>query len=99
VLTDLSVLFVARQLAGAKIAGPLASSKHVYVNTLMIQQVLAEPEWQNRFTEIGPIVPEEATRQSVETFTLNIQDRLPPEQAAQFPCATLPKFWLRYLRA
>ena len=24
----------------------------VYVNTLMIQQVIAEPEWQNRLTEV-----------------------------------------------
>jgi hypothetical protein len=34
----------------------------VYVNTLMIQQVLAEPEWQNRLPEVAAEV---ATCQSV----------------------------------
>jgi hypothetical protein len=54
------------------------SSNPVYVNTLMIQQVLAGPEWQ-RVNPCG-------------TFTLNTQERLPLEQVACSPYATLLKF-------
>ena len=67
----------------------------VYVNTLMIQQVLAEPEWQNRLTEVDLRALSPLRWRHVNpygTFTLNMQERLPLEQAAQLPRATLPKF-------
>ncbi len=52
----------------------------VYVNTLMIQQVLAEPEWQGRLTasDLRALTP--LKWQHVNpygTFTLNMQERLP----------------------
>ena len=67
----------------------------VHVNTLMIQQVLAEPEWQNRLTEVDLRALSPLRWRHVNpygTFTLNMQERLPLEQAAQLPHATLPKF-------
>jgi hypothetical protein len=66
----------------------------VYVNTLMIQQVLAEPEWQGRLTAVDLRVLSPLKWQHVNpygTFTLNMQERLPLEQVACFPYATLPK--------
>ena len=74
----------------------------VYVNTLMIQQVLAEPEWQNRLTEVDLRALSPLRWRHVNpygTFTRNMQECLPLEQLAQLPRATLPKFGLRYLRA
>jgi TnpA family transposase len=67
----------------------------VHVNTLMIQQVLAEPEWQNRLTEVDLRALSPLRWRHVNpygTFTLNMQERLPLEQAAQLPRATFPKF-------
>jgi hypothetical protein len=67
----------------------------VYVNTLMIQQVLAEPEWQNRLTGVDLRALSPLKWRHVNpygTFTLNMQERLPLEQVAQLPRATLPKF-------
>jgi TnpA family transposase len=56
----------------------------VYVNTLMIQQVLAEPEWQGRLTatDLRALTP--LKWQHVNpygTFTLNMQERLPLQHA------------------
>jgi TnpA family transposase len=62
----------------------------VYVNTLMIQQVLAEPEWRNRLTPIDLRALSPLKWQHVNpygTFTLNMQTRLPLQRGA-----TLPKF-------
>ena len=67
----------------------------MYVNTLMIQQVLAEPEWQDRLTAVDLRALAPLKWQHVNpygTFTLNMQERLPLEQVACSPCATLPKF-------
>jgi TnpA family transposase len=62
----------------------------VYVNTLMIQQVLAEPEWRGRLTPVDLRALSPLKWQHVNpygTFTLNMQTRLPLERGA-----TLPKF-------
>lgn len=67
----------------------------VYVNTLMIQQVLAEPERQGRLTAVDLRALAPLKWQHVNpygTFTLNMQERLPLEQVACYPYATLPKF-------
>ena len=66
----------------------------VYVNTLMIQQVLAELEWQGRLTAVDLRALSPLKWQHVipyGTFTLNMQERLPLEQVACSPYATLPK--------
>jgi hypothetical protein len=58
----------------------------VYVNTLMIQQVLAEPEWQNRLTEVDLRALSPLRWRHVNpygTFTLNMQERLPLEQVQE----------------
>jgi TnpA family transposase len=52
----------------------------VYVNTLMIQQVLAEPEWQGRLTasDLRALTPLKWQHiNPYGTFTLNMQERLP----------------------
>ena len=64
----------------------------VYVNTLMIQQVLAEPEWQSRLTAgdqraLSPL--KWLHINTYDTFTLYMQERLPLEQAS--PRSSLPK--------
>ena len=62
---------------------------------VMIQQVLAEPEWQNRLTEVDLRALSPLRWRHVNpygTFTLNMQECLPLEQVAQLPRATLPKF-------
>ena len=64
----------------------------VYVNTLMIQQVLAEPEWRGRLTALDLRALSPLKWQHVNpygTFTLNMQERIPLEKAE---AATLPKF-------
>jgi Tn3 transposase DDE domain len=66
----------------------------VYVNMLMIQQMLAEPEWQGRLTAVDLRALSPLKWQHVnpyETFSLNMQERLPLEQVACYPYATLPK--------
>ena len=48
----------------------------------MIQQVLAEPEWQNRLTEVDLRALSPLRWRHVNpygTFTLNMQERLPLE--------------------
>jgi hypothetical protein len=63
----------------------------VYVNTLMIQQVLAEPEWLGWLTAVDLRALSPLKWQHVnpyETFTLNMRERIPLERAA---AATLPK--------
>jgi hypothetical protein len=57
----------------------------VYVNTLMIQQVLAEPAWQGRLTlrdlqALSPLKWQHINPYG--TFILNMQERLPLEQVA-----------------
>jgi TnpA family transposase len=57
----------------------------VYINTLMIQQVLSEPEWQDRLTAadmraLTPLLW--AHVNPYGTFMLNMSERLPLEQAA-----------------
>jgi Tn3 transposase DDE domain len=62
----------------------------VYVNTLMVQQVLAEPEWHDRLTPVDLRALSLLKWQHVNpygTFTLNMQTRLALERGA-----TLPKF-------
>jgi len=67
----------------------------VYVNTLMIQQVLAEPEWQGRLTAVDRRALSPLKWQHVNpygTFTLNMLERLPLEQMVCSPAGTWPKF-------
>ena len=67
----------------------------VYVNTLMIQQVLAEPEWQDRLTAIDLRALSPLKWQHVNpygTFTLNMKERLPLGQVGRSARATLPEF-------
>jgi hypothetical protein len=67
----------------------------VYVNTLMIQEVLAEPGWQDRLTAVDLRALSPLKWQHVNpygTFALNIHERLPLEQVAFSPSATLPEF-------
>ena len=67
----------------------------VYVNTLMVQQVLAAPEWQGRLTAVDRRALSPLKWQHVNpygTFTLNMQERLPLEHVTCSPYATLPKF-------
>ena len=57
----------------------------VYVNTLMIQQVLAEPDWQGRLTvadlrALSPLKGQHVNPYG--TFTLNMQERLPLRHVA-----------------
>lgn len=57
----------------------------VYVNTLMIQQVLAEPAWRGRLTAVDLRALSPLKWQHVSpygTFTLNMQERIPLEQTA-----------------
>jgi hypothetical protein len=57
----------------------LLQVSRVYVNTLMIQQVLAEPEWQGRLTAVDLRALSPLKWQHVNpygTFTLNMQGRL-----------------------
>jgi TnpA family transposase len=65
----------------------------VYVNTLMIQQVLAEPEWQGRLTAVDLRALSPLKWQHVNpygTFTLNMNERLALAQIVRY--ITLPKF-------
>ena len=67
----------------------------VYVNTLMIQQVLTEPEWQGRLTAVDLRALSPLKWQHVNpygTFTLDMHQRLPLEQVAFPSSAGLPKF-------
>lgn len=57
----------------------------VYINTLMIQQVLAEPEWQGRLTAADLRALSPLKWQHVNpygTFTLDMSERLPLNEAA-----------------
>ena len=57
----------------------------VYVNTLMIQQVLAEPEWRNQLTPVDRRALSPLKWQHINpygTFTLNMRERLALERAA-----------------
>ncbi|MFN0167935.1 MAG: Tn3 family transposase [Bryobacteraceae bacterium] len=52
----------------------------VYVNRLMIQQVLAEPEWAGRLTPVDLRALSPLKWQHINpygTFTLNMSERLP----------------------
>ena len=67
----------------------------VYVNTLMIQQVLAEPEWQGRLTEVDRRALSPLKWLHVNpygTFTLDMHERLSLEQVMPLVGSTLPKF-------
>ena len=57
----------------------------VYINTLMIQQVLSEPAWQGRLTvadlhALTPLLWAHVNPHG--TFTLDMSERLPQERAA-----------------
>ena len=70
----------------------------VYVNTLMIQQVLAEPEWQDRLTAVDLRALSPLKWQHVNpygTFTLNMKERLPLEQVGWSPVLVGRNFDLR----
>ena len=67
----------------------------VYVNTLMIQQVLTEPEWQGRLTAVDRRALSPLKWLHVNpygTFTLDMHERLPLEQVMALVGNTLPKF-------
>ena len=67
----------------------------VYINTLMIQQVLAEPAWQDRVTvaDLRALTPLLwAHVYPYGTFTLNMRERLPLAQGSVTAEATWPKF-------
>lgn len=54
----------------------------VYVNTLMLQQILAMPEWQHRLTEVDLRALSPLKWQHINpygTFTLNMAERIPLE--------------------
>ena len=60
-------------------------SAPVYINTLMIQQVLAEPAWQGRLVaaDLRALTPLLwAHVNPYGTFTLNMNERVSLEQAA-----------------
>ena len=70
----------------------------VYVNTLMIQQVLAAPEWQARLTAVDLRALSPLKWQHVNpygTFTLNMQERLPLEQVVRSSVLVGQHFGLR----
>ncbi len=70
----------------------------VYVNTLMIQQVLARPEWHGRLTPVDLRALSPLKWQHVNpygTFTLNMHERLPLEQVAGSPVSVGHNFGLR----
>jgi len=70
----------------------------VYVNTLMIQQVLAGPEWHGRLTPVDLRALSPLKWQHVNpygTFTLNMHERLPLEQVAGSPVLVGQNFGLR----
>lgn len=57
----------------------------VYVNTLMIQQVMAEPEWHRRLTatDLRALTPLKWQHiNPYGTFTLNMEERLPLQHTA-----------------
>jgi Tn3 transposase DDE domain len=67
----------------------------VYVHTLMMRQVLAQPAWQGRLTAadlraLSPLEWQHANPYG--TFTLNRHERLSLQQVPWSPGATLPKF-------
>ena len=67
----------------------------VYVNTLMIQQVLAEPAWRGRLTAVDFRALSPLKWQHINpygTFILNMKERLPLEPVLSAFGATLPKF-------
>jgi hypothetical protein len=60
----------------------------------MIQQVLAEPEWRDRLTAVDFRAVSPLKWQHVNpygTFTLNMRERLPLEQAGGTPGPSWPK--------
>jgi TnpA family transposase len=70
----------------------------VYVNTLMIQQVLAAREWQARLSAVDLRALSPLKWQHVNpygTFTLNMQERLPLEQVGWSPVLVGRNFGLR----
>ena len=70
----------------------------VYVNTLMIQQVLAAPEWQDRLSAVDLRALSPLKWQHVNpygTFTLNMKERLPLEQVGWSPILVGRNFDLR----
>jgi Tn3 transposase DDE domain len=67
----------------------------VYVNTLMIQQVLKEGEWRGRLTAADLRALSPLKWQHINpygTFALNMKERLPLELITAYLGATLPKF-------
>ena len=71
------------------------------MNTLMIQQVLTELEWQSRLTAADLRALSPLKWQHVNpygTFTLDMHERPPLEQVTSPPSATLPKFGICYLK-
>jgi len=70
----------------------------VYVNTLTIQRVLAEPEWQARLSAVDLPALSPLKWQHVNphgAFTLNVQKRLPLEQVGWSPVLVGRNFGLR----
>jgi hypothetical protein len=74
----------------------------VYVNTLMIQQVLAEPVWRGRLTAVDLRALSPLKWQHINpygTFILNMKERLPLEPVILAFGATLPKFRASLVKA
>ena len=62
----------------------------------MIQQVLAEPEWQNLLTGVDLRALSPLRWRHVNpygTFTLNMRERLPLEQVALLPSPYFAEIW------
>jgi hypothetical protein len=70
----------------------------VYVNTLMMQQLLARPEWHGRLSPVDLRALSSLKWQHMNpygTFTLNMRERLPLEQVAGSPVLVGQHFGLR----
>jgi hypothetical protein len=83
--------FATNRLENQEILMPSLHLLHVtlvYVNTLMIQQVLAEPEWRGRFTPVDRRALLPLEWQHVNPYGLNMHERIPLEKSAA--AATLP---------
>jgi hypothetical protein len=69
-----------RTWKGWRVCQHLLQVSLVYVDTLMIQQVLAEPEWRSRLTAVDLRALSPLKWQHINpygTFTLNMNERLP----------------------
>jgi hypothetical protein len=69
----------------------------VYINTLMIQRILAEPDWRSRLTpaDLRGLTPLLFTHiNPYGTFRLDMHTRLPIEPPRLGPSAASEQMWL-----